>query len=238
MGTVGIVLLIACANVANLMLVRAEGCQQELAVRAALGAGWQRLARGLVWESVVLALVGGALGLGLAFAAVRLIVTAAPAGLPRLSEITVDPMVMAFTLIVSLASGLLFGLIPVARHAGPHIARALRGGGRTSSQSREQHRVRHALVVVQVALALVLLIAAGLMIRTFQALGAIQPGFTDARHLQLVRLAVPSPRLRIPNGSCRCRATFAIGLPRSRASRPSRLRDPLQWGRRRSTTCS
>jgi len=198
MGTVGIVLLIACANVANLMLVRAEGRQQELAVRAALGAGWQRLARELVWESIVLALVGGALGLGLAFAAVHLIVTAAPAGLPRLSDITVDPMVVAFTLIVSLLSGLVFGLIPVARHAGPHIARALRGNGRTSSQSREQHRMRNALVVVQVALALVLLVAAGLMIRTFQALASVQPGFTEPNHLQLVRLAVPWAQVEDP----------------------------------------
>jgi putative ABC transport system permease protein len=198
LGTVGIVLLIACANVANLLLVRAEGRQHELAIRAALGAGRGRLARELLLESIVLGLVGGALGLGLAFAAVRLLVAAAPASLPRLGEITVDPVVVSFTLIVSLLSGLLFGLIPVARHAGPHIARQVRSGGRTSSQSRERHRARNTLVVVQVALALVLLVASGLMIRTFQALRAVQPGFAEPDHLQLVRLAIPGRQVGDP----------------------------------------
>lgn len=191
LGTIGIVLLMACANVANLLLVRAEGRQHELAIRAALGAGWGRIGRELLLESLILGLIGGAVGLGLAFPALRLLVATAPATLPRLREITVDPVVLTFTLIVSLLSGLLFGLVPVLKHAGPHTALALRGSGRTSSQSRERHQARNTLVVMQVALALVLLVGSGLMIRTFQALRSVQPGFTTPDQLQLVRVAIP-----------------------------------------------
>ncbi|MPZ19440.1 MAG: FtsX-like permease family protein [Luteitalea sp.] len=195
MGTIGIVLLIACANVANLLLVRAEGRQHELAIRAALGAGWARIARELLIESLALGLFGGALGLALAFAALRLLVAIGPATLPRLNEITIDPTVLWFTLIVSVLSGLLFGCIPVAKHAGPQIARALRGSGRTSSASKERHRARNTLVVVQVALALMLLVGSGLMIRTFLALRAVQPGFSDPDHVQLVRVGIPETQV-------------------------------------------
>jgi putative ABC transport system permease protein len=198
MGTIGIVLLIACANVANLLLVRAEGRQHELAIRAALGAGWGRIARELLLESLVLGFVGGALGLGLTFGALRLLVAAGPASLPRLSEITVDPAVLSFALIISLLSGLLFGSIPVVKHAGPHIAEALRGSGRTSSDNKERHRARNTLVVVQVALALVLLVGSGLMIRTFHALRAVQPGFTMPDQIQLVRLDIPGAQVGDP----------------------------------------
>ncbi len=193
MGTVGIVLLIACANVANLLLVRGEGRQQELGVRAALGAGWRRIARGLLLESLVLGMLGGVLGLGVTFAALRLLVALGPASLPRLSEITVvDPAVLSFAVIVSLLSSVLFGLIPIVKHAGSYITPLLRGSGRTSSDSRERHRARNTLVVVQVALALVLLVGSGLMIRTFLALRAVQPGFTDPDQVQLVRLTIPA----------------------------------------------
>jgi len=195
MGTIGVVLLIACANVANLLLVRAEGRQQELAIRAALGAGWGRIARELLVESLVLGLFGGALGLALAFAALQLLVALGPATLPRLNEVTIDPTVTAFTLIVSVLSGLLFGCIPVAKHAGPQIARALRGSGRTSSESKERHRARNTLVVVQVALALVLLVASGLMIRTFLALRAVHPGFEDPDHVQLANVVIPATQV-------------------------------------------
>lgn len=190
MGTIGLVLLIACANVANLLLVRAEGRQQELAIRAALGAGWGRIAREMLLESVILGFLGGALGLGFAYAAVRILVAKGPATLPRLTEIGIDPMVLAFTAAVSLLAGLLFGLIPVLKYAGPHLATALRAGGRTLSSSRERHRARNTLVVVQVALALVLLIGSGLMIRTFQALRNVQPGFTHPEELQLLRVLI------------------------------------------------
>jgi predicted permease len=198
MGTVGIVLLIACANVANLLLVRSANRQQEFATRAALGAGAGRLAREQLIESLVLALLGGALGLALAYAALRLLVAAGPAGLPRLVEIRMSPVVLAFSVGVSLLSGLLFGLIPVLKRVGPGISKDLRAGGRTLSQSRERHRARNTLVVVQVALALVLLIASGLMIRTFQRLREVQPGFSRPEQIQLVRLTIPSMHVSDP----------------------------------------
>ncbi|MGH9159514.1 MAG: ABC transporter permease, partial [Vicinamibacteraceae bacterium] len=195
MGTITIVLLVASANVANLLLVRAEGRQHELVIRAALGAGWGRIARELLVESLVLGLFGGALGVALAFAALRLLVAIGPATLPRLNEITVDSTSLLFTLIVSVLSGLLFGCLPVAKHAGPQIARALRGSGRTSSASKERHRARDTLVVVQVALALMLLVGSGLMVRTFLALRAVHPGFDDPDHVQLVNVVIPETQV-------------------------------------------
>ncbi len=198
MGTIGIVLLIACANVANLLLVRAEARQQELAIRAALGAGWARLAKELLLESLLLGVLGGALGVGVAYAALRLLVWIRPASLPRLDEITIDPSVFVFALMASLASGLLFGMIPVVKHAGPDISKALRGGGRTASQGKERHRARNTLVVVQVALALMLLVGSGLMIRTFQALRSVEPGFAAADHIQTIRLMIPEGQVREP----------------------------------------
>jgi putative ABC transport system permease protein len=194
MGTVGIVLLIACANVANLLLVRAEGRRQELAIRAALGAGWQDIARELLMESVAIGLLGGALGLGLAYGAVRVLIAMAPAHLPRLDEISIDPAVILFTLATALVTGVLFGMIPAIKYAGPRIANALRGGGGTSSQSRERLRARSVLVVVQVALALVLLVGSGLMIRTFQALRRVDPGF-DPRDVLTLRIAIPAAQV-------------------------------------------
>src|SRR5262249_31553687 len=122
MGTLGLVLLIACANVANLLLVRVEGRQQELAVRAALGAGWSRIARDLLVESITLGVLGGALGLGLAYLTLRILVVNGPATLPRLDEIGIDPFVLAFAFGVSLFSGALFGALPVFRYAGPRVA--------------------------------------------------------------------------------------------------------------------
>ncbi len=196
MGTIGLVLLIACANVANLLLVRAEGRQQELAIRAALGAGWGRIAREMLLESLTLGVVGGVLGLGLAYAAIRILVAKGPAILPRLSEIGIDPLVLAFSLAISLLAGLLFGIIPVVKYAGPHLATALRAGGRTLSQSRERHRARNTLVVVQVALALVLLIGSGLMIRTFQALRNVPPGFARPEEVQLLRISIPEAQVK------------------------------------------
>lgn len=198
MGTIGLVLLIACANVANLLLVRAEGRQQELAIRAALGAGWGKIAKELLLESVTLGWLGGGLGLGLAYAALRGLVAMGPATLPRLNEIGIDPLVLAFTLAVSLLAGLLFGLLPVVKYAGPHLAGTLRGGGRTMSQGRERHRARDTLVVVQVGLALVLLVGAGLMIRTFQALRNFRPGFTRPEEVQLLRISIPQGEVKEP----------------------------------------
>jgi putative ABC transport system permease protein len=198
MGTIGLVLLIACANVANLLLVRAESRQQELAIRAALGAGWRRIAGEMLLESLTLGVLGGALGLALAYAALRLLVTHGPATLPRLGEIGIDPRVLGFTLVVSLLAGFFFGLIPAIKYAGPQVALTLRGGGRTMSHGRERHRARNTLVVAQVGLALVLLIGSGLMIRTFQALRNVQPGFTHPEQVQLLRISIPDTRVKEP----------------------------------------
>jgi len=198
MGSIGVVLLIACANVANLLLVRAEGRQQEIAVRTALGASWSRIAGVLLTESVLLGLLGGVAGLGLAYGAVRLLVKLAPASLPRLDSIAIDPIVLLFTLALSLAAGLLFGVMPVLKYASPTITLALRAGSRTLGQSRETHRARNTLVVLQTALAVVLLIGSGLMIRTFQALRHVQPGFTDPAQLQTVRIQIPDTQVKDP----------------------------------------
>ena len=196
MGTIGMVLLIACANVANLMLVRAESRQQELAIRAALGAGSNRIARELLLESVTLGIVGGLVGLGLAFGALRLLVALAPGNLPRVADITLDIPVLAFTLLLSVIAGLLFGAIPVFKYARAQLGTALRGGGRTASASKERHRARSTLVITQVALALVLLIGSGLMIRTFQALRDVHPGFVRPSEVQTFRLSIPSSQVK------------------------------------------
>lgn len=193
MGTIGLVMLIACANVTNLLLVRMEARQQELAVRVALGAGWQRLVSGLLVESVMLGLMGGVIGVGLAYAGVRFFAAIGPANLPRLTEISIDARTLGFAFVISVLTGLLFGLLPAFKYAGPRTSLELRGPARTISVSRERHRARNFLVVGQVAMALVLLICAGLMIRTFAALRTVDPGFTDARHLQLMRISIPEP---------------------------------------------
>ena len=192
LGTVGIVLLVACANVANLFLVRAEGRQQELAVRMALGAGTKRVARELLAESLLLGVIGGALGVGLAYAGIRLLVYLQPARLPRLAEITLDPIVLGFTLALSLAAGLLFGVIPVLKYARPQLANALKENGRGSSDGRERHRARNTLVVSQVALAVVLLVASGLMVRTFVAMRDVSPGFVRPDEVLTLRISIPT----------------------------------------------
>ena len=197
MGTIGMVLLIACANVANLLLVRAESRQQELAIRAALGAGANRIARELLLESVTLGILGGVVGLALAFGALKLLVALAPGNLPRIADITVDIPVLVFTLVLSVVAGLLFGAIPVFKFAGAQLHSALRGGGgRTGTASRERHRARNTLVVTQVALALVLLVSSGLMIRTFQALKEINPGFVRPDDVQIFRLSIPDSQVK------------------------------------------
>jgi putative ABC transport system permease protein len=197
MGTIGIVLLVACANVATLLLVRAEGRQQELAVRASLGAGRGRIVRGLLLEGLLLALISGVVGVALAFGGLRVLVAMGPANLPRLSEISLDGRSLAFALAISAGCGLLFGLLPAFRH-GPRVWSALRGGGRTATGSRERHRTRAALVVTQVALALVLLVSSGLMIRTSLALRSVEPGFTGPASIQTVRISIPGALVAEP----------------------------------------
>jgi putative ABC transport system permease protein len=209
MGTIGMVLLIACANVANLLLVRAEGRHQELAIRSALGASRGRLAFELLSESLVLGVAGGLVGLGLASAAVRALIALAPGNLPRLDDISVDAPVLLFTLAISLVAGVLFGAIPIVKYAGPNVAGGLRGIGRTASASRERHRARNTLVVVQVALAMVLLVSAGLMIRTFQALRSIDPGFARPAELQLFTTGITTAQVREPEAVVRMHQAIA-----------------------------
>ncbi len=195
MGSIVLVLLVACANVANLLLVRVEGRRQELAIRSALGAGWGRIATELLFESVVLGVAGSLIGLALAYAALRLLVSMAPTGLPRIHEIGIDLPVLLFTLGLSLLTSLLIGLIPVIKYAGANANSGLREGGRALSQSRERHRARQILVVVQVALALVLLICSGLMIRTFRALMHVSPGFVAPDAVQTFRFYIPETQI-------------------------------------------
>ena len=193
MGTIAAVLLIACANITNLLLVRTQARERELAIRAALGGGAWRIAWSLFVESTVLGLAGGVLGVAIAYAALEAFLANVPAGLPRLADIALDARSLAFAFAISFAAGLGLGLIPALKHSAARRFAALHGGGggRTSSQARERTRIQDLLVVTQVALALVLLIGAGLMIRTFTALRDVPPGFTDAAEIQTVRIAIP-----------------------------------------------
>ncbi len=232
MATIGIVMLIACTNVANLLLVRADGRQQELAVRSALGAGRWRIARELLLESVTLGLLGGAVGVVVAYAGLRLLIAIGPENLPRLSEISLDGQSLAFTVILSVLSGLLFGAIPVLRYAPSRQAVPLIGAMRTASTSRDRQRGRNLLVVAQVAMALVLLISAVLMIRTFHAMHNVDPGFSDPASMQVMRISIPETLVRDPQTVVRVQnsiqdklaaipgvssAGFAVSVPMSGA---------------------
>src|SRR3990172_5163509 len=198
LGTVGLVLLIACANVANLFLVRTDARQQELALRTALGADRKRLSRELLLESVSLGLLGGVLGIALAYAGIRLLVAIGPESLPRLNEIGIDATVLLFTFVISIASGVLFGLFPLFKYGRMSLTAALKEGGRGGSEGRERHRARSFLVAVQIALALVLLVGSGLMIRSFQALRKVNPGFVRPEEVLSVRLSIPAAEVEDP----------------------------------------
>ena len=212
MGTIGVVMLIACTNVANLLLVRADARQQELAVRAALGAGRARIAWELLLESLCLGLLGGVLGVGIAYEGLRLLVAIGPANLPRLGEISLDVQSLGFTLGLSVLSGLLFGSIPALRYARARTSSALRGAGRTASLSRERQHSRDLLVVAQVAMALVLLVSAMLMIRTFQALRHVEPGFSQPEHVQTMRTSIPATLVADPQQVTRIQNSIADRL--------------------------
>ena len=190
LGTVGFVLLIACANVANLFLVRAEARQREQAVRTALGASRGDMVRLYLTESVTLAVGGGLLGLILASAGVQGLLRMAPVAVPRAEEIGIDGSVLLFTAVVSIASGLLFGLFPVLGYGRRDLSGALKEGGRASTTGREKHRARSGLVVAQVALALVLLVGSGLMARSFGAMRSVDPGF-EAENRLAFRVSLP-----------------------------------------------
>ncbi|MFC5864851.1 ADOP family duplicated permease [Acidicapsa dinghuensis] len=191
MATVGLVMLIACTNVANLLLVRAEARHQELSVRAALGASRGRIIRELMIESVTLGMMGGVLGVFVAYAGLRLLVQIGPVDLPRLSELSLDGWSLLFTFLLSVFSGVLFGAIPAIKYAWSKHALMMGGATRTTSAGRPRQRMRNLLVVAQVAMALVLLVCALLMIRTFAALRNVEPGFSDPAHVQLVSISIP-----------------------------------------------
>ena len=198
MAGVGLLLVIACANLANLILVRAEGRKEEMAVRVALGASSRRIATEFFSESLVLAVLGSLLGLGLAYGALRILIVVAPASLPRLNEIGIDGKAILFTLAVSVAALLLFGSAPALQYASADFGSGLREGGRSMSESRARKRLRSLLVIVQVALALVLLVSSGLMIRTFRALIGVNPGFLAPSEVQTFRVDIPDTMVKNP----------------------------------------
>jgi predicted permease len=182
--------------VANLLLVRADARQQELAVRSALGAGRWRIARELLLESVTLGLLGGAAGVAVAYGGLRMLTAIGPGELPRLSEISLDGRSIAFTLILSVLSGFFFGAIPALRYAPSRQRLTVLGAARGASVNRERQRGRNLLVVAQVSMALVLLIGAVLMIRTFLAMRNVDPGFSAPASLQIMRLSIPETLVR------------------------------------------
>ena len=195
LGTVGFVLLIACANVANLFLVRAEARTKEVAVRSALGASPRSIVKLYLGESLVLSATGAALGVVLAFVALRLLLRLAPAGLPRASEIAVDAASLGVAALIAVVTGLFFSAMPFIRAGKAELTPTLRDGTRGSTSGRERQRVRNAFVVAQVALALVLLVGSGLLARSFQRMRAVDPGFNSANVLTL-RLSVPGSTYR------------------------------------------
>ena len=196
LGAVAMVLLIACANVANLLLARATGRQKEIAVRAAMGAGWARIVRQVLVESVLLAFLGGALGLALASCGMRALLELAPGDLPRVQEMAsvpaLNPWVAGFTVLLSGLTGVLFGLLPAAQLARTDLASSLTQGGRTGT-GLKQNRTRSTLVAAEVAIAVVLLCGAVLLIRSFAALHKVDPGF-DPHNLLTVTVSLDGPK--------------------------------------------
>ncbi|MGH7525750.1 MAG: ABC transporter permease, partial [Gemmatimonadales bacterium] len=182
-AAVGMLLLIACANVASLLLARSEVRQREIALRTALGAGRGRIVRQLLTESVLFAAVGGAIGLVLAIWGLRALILAAPPTIPRLDEIGVDGRVLAFTAVVALGTGLLFGLAPALHAVRADLANALTDGGKGGTAGRARQRFRRGLVVAQIALALVLVTGAGLLVQSFLRLRGVDPGFNPEQVL-------------------------------------------------------
>jgi predicted permease len=199
LGSVGLVLLIACANVANLLLTRAVGREKEVAIRTALGAGWQRLAQQLLTESVVLGLLGGGAGLLVAQLSLYVVRRMNPGNIPRLEDIAINGAVLSFTLGVSLATGILFGVAPVWRAIKVDLNTSLKAGGRSGQAEGGLHLRRHSLrgllVVSEMTLSLMLLIGAGLLIRSFVRLQSVPPGFTTDRVLTM-EVAATGPKYR------------------------------------------
>src|SRR5262245_4138393 len=210
MGALGLVFLLVCANVANLVMVRAQARSQELAIRAALGAGWWRIARELLVESLTLGLLGGAFGIALAYGAVRILKAQDLTTIPRLAEVSIDTATLAFDLACSVAGSLFFGMIAVLKCGAPGNIINARG----ASMSPDQLRAQNALVVAQVALALVLLVASGLLIRTFLALRGVHPGFRRPEQIQTIRIVIPNTQAPEPERVARMQAEIIENVSR------------------------
>ena len=216
LGAVVFVLLIGSANVANMSLARTAARQKEMAIRTALGAGRARIVRLLLTESVLLSLFSGLVGLLVAIWGIDLLVALSPPDLPRVKEVTIDLRVLGFTLAVSLLTGILFGILPALRASRPNLNERLKAGGRSASGTNRQH-LRGFLVVAEIALSLVLLVGAGLLIRSFLRLQAVNPGFNPTNvltmqidlswaKLQDWRASHSFPTTNFFNGSNKCRA--------------------------------
>jgi predicted permease len=225
LGAVGFVLLIACVNVANILLSRGNARGREIAVRSALGAGTGRLVRQMLTESVLLAILGGALGLALAAIGTRATLAALPATLPRAGEVGIDARVLWFTVIISLGAGILFGLLPALRAARPSAYETLKDGARGSSGG-SRHRAQGVLVTVQMALALVLLAGAGLMIRSLSQLWNVDPGF-DPNHILTFNLALPPQLNHAPAAAIR---TALRNFDAAISAVPGVEAESLSWG--------
>jgi putative ABC transport system permease protein len=224
LGAVGFVLLIACVNVANLLLARGNARSREIAVRSALGAGTSRLVRQMLTESVLLALIGGALGFAFAAAGTRAALAALPATLPRATEVGIDARVLWFSAILSLWAGILFGLLPAMRVARRSAFETLKEGARSSGGSR--HRAQSVLVTVQMALALVLLAGAGMLIRSLAQLWNVNPGF-DPSHILTFNLSLPPQMMHAPPAAIR---QSLRNFDATIAATPGVEAESLSWG--------
>ena len=205
-----VVLLISCVNIANLLLARASARSREIAIRSAIGASRRRIIRQLLTESVLVGVAGGGLGVLLAAWGTGALIALAPADLPRLSEVRLDAGVLGFTLVVSLACGIFFGLVPALVASKTDLVSSLKESGRTDSASPSRHRLRRALVIAEVSLAFVLLISAGLLLRSFARLLDVPPGF-DPRNVLTLRISLPRNQL---NEAGRAEGFFKTALER------------------------
>jgi predicted permease len=228
LGAVGMVLLIACANAANLMLTRAAARQREIAVRVALGAQRSRVVRQLLTESLLIACLGGVLGLAMALAGVKALVSVLPANFPRAHDIHVSAPVFLFTLLVSVATGVLFGLAPALQASRTDPREGLHSGGRAATSTGHQNRLRNALVVSEVALACVLLIGAGLMLRSLLNLLHLDPGFQQ-EHVLTAKLSLPHERYKTEESAARFYQGLLSGLQPLPGVESAGLGSDLPW---------